>query len=110
MNTNEIKLTKEQKFHNFMEAVIGVEPYESFFRSVGERSMSDDRKVRVVARREWFAFMRDHAADYLSRWPDHQEDLIAYVEHFLEVKRNLRPQTRADAEAVLAVAIAFSLK
>ena len=100
-------LTKAQKFDNFVNPVIGVEPYESFFRDIGERSMSTDRKVRIAARREWFVFMRVHAADYLRRWPEACEDLITFVEHLLEVTRKLRPQTRADAEAVLTIARMF---
>lgn len=105
-----VVLTKEQKVHMFVGTVIGVEPYEAFFRDIGERSMSADRKVRLAARREWLAFMRTHVADYLARWPDVCEDLIAFLEHLLETTRRLRPQTCADAEAVLAVAISFSLK
>jgi hypothetical protein len=97
-------LTKEEKFHNLVDPVIGIEPYESVFRSSGERSMSDDPKVRQAARREWLAFMRVHVTDYLSRWPDYREHLIAFLEHLLEVPRYLRPKTRADAEAVLAAA------
>ena len=111
MNTDTVPtLTKAQKFDNFVNPVIGVEPYESFFRSIGERVMSDTLKERQAARREWFAFMRVHIADYLARWPNACEDLIAYLDHFLETTRKLRPSTSADAEAVLAVAVAFSLK
>lgn len=95
--------TKEEKIQLFIGAALGVEPYHSFFCSVGERSISGDRKA---ARREWLAFMRIHAADYLTRCPDHRDDLIEFMEYLLSFPRKLRPSAREDAEAVLATAIA----
>lgn len=105
-----VVLTKEEKFHNFVDSVRGVEPYESFFRKTGEQTMSETRKIRQKARREWLAFMRINVADYLARWPEACEDLMEYLHHLLEAPRYLRPQTRYDAEAVLAATVAFSLK
>lgn len=96
--------SKEQMFHMFVDPVAGVEPYDSFFRSVGERRMSEDLTVRQVARREWLAFMRTHAADFLTRFPKMRDYLVAFLEDFLETRRNLRASTRADAKAVLTVA------
>ena len=78
------------------------------------RSTRDGRSVTSVpeptSRRsggQILAFMRIHAADYLRRWPEACEDLIAFLEDFLATPRKLRPQTRADAEAVLAIARMF---
>lgn len=79
----------------------GFEPYESFFKTIGERSISGDRKA---ARREWLAFMRANVADYLARWPDHRDDLVEFMEYLLSFPKKLRLSARLDAEAVLAAA------
>jgi hypothetical protein len=98
MNTNLL--------NNFLDPVIGVEPYESVFRSCANKIQSESPTLRWDGRREWMAFMRVHVMDYLARWPDAAEDLIDHLEHSVSVGRG-RPSYRADVAAVLDAARAF---
>lgn len=82
----------------------GVEPYHSFFHEIAQRSTSVSKKERCDARRAWLAFMREHAEDYLTRWPESTESLIQYLYTILTQARHIRPETRESAEAVLEIA------
>ena len=107
MSIETVARTNEEKLQMLVGAAHGVEPYHSFFLSVGERIMSGDRKVQWTARRDWFAFMRAHATDYLTRWPDTRDDLVEFMDHFLTRPRSLHASTRVDAEVVLSIAKNF---
>ena len=102
MNTNLL-------LSNFLDPVIGVEPYESVFRACAEKIQSESPTLRWEGRREWMAFMRVHVVDYLTRWPDAVEDLIEQLEHSVSVGRGC-PSYRADVAAVLEAARAFQME
>ena len=91
---------------NFLNPVLGVEPYESVFRSCANKIQSESPTLRWEGRREWMAFMRVHVMDYLARWPDAVEDLIEHLEHSVSIG-NGRRSYRADVAAVLDAARAF---
>ena len=107
MSTETVARTNEEKLQMLVGAAHGVEPYHSFFLSVGERVMSGDRKVQWAARRDWIAFMRAHVTDYLTRWPDTRDHLVEFMDDFLTTPRTLRASTRDDAEVVLSIAKKF---
>lgn len=99
MNTDQLS--------NFLDHVIGVEPYESVFRACADKIQSESPTLRRTGIREWMAFMREHVVDYLTRWPDAAEDLIEHLENAV-ANGNGRPSSyRADVAAVLEAARAF---
>ncbi len=90
-----------------MATVRGVEPYESVFRNTLLDMMEGATpQIRWEGRRAWMAFMREHVADYLTRWPDLRDELVEILECNLAGGKG-RASYRADMTAVLAVARTF---
>ncbi len=85
-----------------MATVRGVEPYESVFQNtVFDIFLGQTAKIRWEGRCAWMAFMREHMADYLARWPWDAEKLLEVLERQEAGGRG--PQSyREDLAAVLA--------
>lgn len=92
----------QASYETMMATVRGVEPYESAFQNaLLDVVHGPTAKIRWEGRRAWMAFMREHVADYLMRWPWDAEDLLEMLEHFESTGQG-RPSFRADLAAVLA--------
>jgi hypothetical protein len=91
-----------ESYETLMARVRGVEPYESAFQNaLLDIIHGPTAKIRWEGRRAWMAFMREHVADYLARWPWDAEDLLEMLEHQEACGRG-RPSYREDLAAVLA--------
>lgn len=99
---------KQEQYDRLVGPVIGKEPYETVFRRVAGTIMDPaaTKKDRQAARREWLAFMRTHVWEYLLLCPDKRDDLIEYLEYYID-NRTLRVQTLVDALTILELARCF---
>lgn len=90
---------------HFLAPVIGVEPYETAFRSAAEKIRSESPTLRRDGRREWMAFMRVNIRNYIARWPEARDDLLEFLQDTINHGRGGRAYLD-NARAVLAAVVA----